>query len=465
MEQPIALILAAGKGTRLKSNLCKVLHEVAGRPMLAYVMEALLLAGVGRVCVVVGHQAEAVRSLVSGYDVEFAEQDPQMGTAHAVMAAKSFFDGHGGDVLILCGDTPLIRAQSIAGLVRAHHATQSRLTVVTASLADPTGYGRVIRNPKGSVERIVEEKDAQDAERLCNEINTGVYLVTAELLASLLPRIDANNAQGEYYLTDLVAEAVKDGATVHGHLADNSDEFEGINTRAQLARAASMIWQRNRDELMRGGVTLLDPATVYPDSDVVVGPDTIIYPGVTISGLTRIGSECVIESGVLIRDCHIGDRVEVRLGTRMEKARIGDGSTIGPMAHLRPDSHVGRNARVGNFVETKKTFLGDGSKAAHLTYLGDCRVGTEVNIGCGTITCNYDGKHKYTTVINDHCFIGSDVQLVAPVEIGEGSVIGAGSTITRDVPPRSLAVSRVKQKVYPLRRGQGPLSSEAEGKS
>lgn len=461
MKKHCAIILAAGKGTRMKSNLCKVLHPVAGKPMVSYVSEAVSLLGLDRTVVVVGHQAQDVRHCIDGPGIEFALQEPQLGTGHAVATAERLLGNFEGNLLILCGDIPLMQPATIQALLEFHQATDGPLTVATTFLERPHGYGRIVRNQAGEVLWIVEEKDAGEAEKEIQEINTGIYVADAAIVFRALRKVGVDNAQGEYYLTDVVGETVKEGLPVHRFVVSNPQEVLGVNTRADLAIVSRIVWDQRRDELMRSGVTLLDPGSVYVDADVKIGPDTVIFPSVTISGKTEVGSECVIESGVFISDCILKDRVKVLLGSRLESSLVDERSLVGPMAHLRPGTQVGKDARIGNFVEVKKTSVGDGSKAAHLTYLGDSTIGRGVNIGCGTITCNYDGKAKHPTIIGDRCFVGSDVQFVAPVEIGEGSVIGAGSTITKDVPPGSLAVSRAKQKNYPLRKGQGPdLSNE-----
>lgn len=452
MEKCAALVLAAGKGTRMRSRMCKVVHPVAGRPMIHYVVESLLDANVNDICVVVGHDGEAVRDSLVSYTVEFVEQEPQLGTAHAVAAARSVMEHCSGSVLILCGDVPLIRPQTITALLKFHHETMSRLTVVTTRVDDPGGYGRIIRHNNGElVTKIVEERDAEPEEKTVKEINTGMYVVSAHLLYALIDAVRPNNSQGEYYLTDIVEEAVKRGVSVHPFVLERPEEALGINRRSELARASRIVWDEVRERLMDSGVTLVDPCTTYVDDTVEVGSDTIIYPCTIVRGKTVIGKDCIVESGVHIFDSVLGDRVSVLQGSRLNKVVVRDGASIGPMAHLRPESDIGMNARIGNFVEVKKTLVGAGTKASHLTYLGDSTIGRDVNIGCGTITCNYDGKKKHPTIIHDSCFVGSDVQFVAPVEIGEGSLIGAGSTITKDVPPRSLAVSRSRQKIYPLR--------------
>ncbi len=462
MAEYAALILAAGKGTRMRSNLCKVLHPVAGRAMILYVLDAVKDAGFETVVTVVGHQSEEVKKTLAGRETKFAMQDPQLGTGHAVASARNQLEHFDGHILVLCGDIPLIQTETIRAFIRFHEEHSSNITVMTTFLDNPKGYGRIIRNGSHTVTRIVEDRDAQEEEKNIQEINTGVYLVNARLLYSLLERIRPDNAQAEYYLTDVVAEAFKDDVRVYGYVLTNSVEATGVNSRSELARVSSVIWNRTRQDLMDSGVTLLDPGAVYIDSRAHVGGDTVIHPGVTISGESEIGTECIIESGVYIIDSKVGKRVHILQGSRLNRATVLDDSSIGPMAHLRPEAQIGRDAKVGNFVEVKKTVFGDGSKAAHLTYLGDSFVGKNVNIGCGTITCNYDGKRKHRTVIGDRCFIGSDVQFVAPVEIGEGTVIGAGSTITRDVPPKSLAVSRTKQRNYPLRDDQLRTKSDDE---
>jgi bifunctional UDP-N-acetylglucosamine pyrophosphorylase/glucosamine-1-phosphate N-acetyltransferase len=460
MEEFAALILAAGKGTRMKSGVPKVLHHVAGSPMISYVVDAVRSGGFQEIVIVVGHESEEVRKVAQVPGIKFALQEPQLGTGHAVAAARECFGGFSGDILILCGDIPLLQPKTIKEFIRFHQNNNSMLTVMTTFPENPSGYGRIVRREGGRVAGIVEERDASEAEKAIMEINTGVYLANADLLYSLVSKLGADNSQGEYYLTDIVSEAAKESIPVHAFVLADAQEATGINTRSDLARVSTIVWNRLREDLMVSGVTLLDPSSVYVDSQVRIGADTVIHPGVTISGRTEIGNGCVIEPGVYIMDSKLGDGVKILQGSRLDRARVDAGTTVGPMANLRPEAQIGKNARIGNFVEVKKTVVGDGTKAAHLSYLGDSQIGVDVNIGCGTITCNYDGKKKHRTTIRDGCFIGSDVQFVAPVEIGEGSVVGAGSTITRNVPPRSLAVSRAKQKNFPLRKGQGPSDED-----
>lgn len=458
------LILAAGKGTRMKSGLCKVLHRVAGRPMMAYVLHTVKETGISKLSVIVGHQAVEVKQLFSETGIDFVLQEPQLGTGHAVSVAAESLGSHHGPVLVLCADIPLLRSETLSKFMRYHEENKSRLTVMTTRVENPLGYGRIIRQSEDLISRIVEERDATDEERTINEINTGVYLVDCKLLFDLVGLLENDNAQGEYYLTDIIGEAVARFIPVHAFVLGDSSEALGINTRSELAAASAIVWGRTRQRLMDSGVTLLDPSSAYIDSDTAAGPDTVIHPNVTIVGATAMGEGCEIESGVYILSSRLGNGVRILQGSRVDHAKVDDFTTVGPMAHLRPQADIGKNARIGNFVEVKKSVVGDGAKASHLTYLGDSLVGSNVNIGCGTITCNYDGKKKHRTVIGDNCFVGSDVQFVAPVEIGEGSVIGAGSTITKDVPPRSLAVSRSKQKVFPLRQGQGLKSADEDTK-
>lgn len=453
-----AIVLAAGKGTRMKSNLCKVLHEIAGRPMIFYVLDSARDAGIRKICVVVGHQADKVKKILEDQDVSFELQEPQLGTGHAVESARNSFRDFTGHILVICGDIPLVQSSTLKSMIDFHEKNQSRLTVMTAAVQAPHGYGRIVRTESGLIRSIVEEKDASESERNINEINAGVYLVESKLLFELLTRLRPNNAQGEYYLTDIILEANNDGISVHAYRINEFSEASGINSRADLAYVSKKIFKLIANMHMMAGVTIIDPATTYIDWDVKIGVDTAIWPGVVITGTTVIGERCSIEPHVFVSDSEIHDEAKILLGSRLNQAHVYEGASVGPMAHLRPDSKIGKNCKVGNFVEVKKTTLGDGSKASHLTYLGDSEIGANVNIGCGTITCNYDGRKKHKTVIGDNSFVGSDVQFVAPIKIGEGCVIGAGSTITKDVPDRSLAVTRAKQKVYQLRSGQGPQS-------
>jgi bifunctional UDP-N-acetylglucosamine pyrophosphorylase/glucosamine-1-phosphate N-acetyltransferase len=446
MDTVAAVILAAGKGTRMKSGLVKVLHPAAGRPMISWVIDSARDAGAAPTVLVVGHQAEAVRSAFSGAaDIRCALQEEQLGTGHAVACAREQLSGFSGTVLILCGDTPLLRGKTLQGLVASHRENGAALTVLTAVMDDPYGYGRVVRDTDGRVLRIVEQKDASPEEQALCEINSGIYCMEADFLFANIDSISSDNAQGEFYLTDLVAIAVKQGLTCLGRCTDDADEIMGVNDRAQLAEASCILRQRINRELMSSGVSLVDPEHTYIDHGVQIGTDTVVHPNCSISGATVIGSGCTIENGVSIAACSIGDKCHIKAGSVLEDSELYEDVTIGPMAHLRPGNVLHRHVKIGNFVEAKKIVMGEGSKASHLTYLGDAEIGSNVNIGCGTITCNYDGVKKHRTVIGDDVFIGSDVQLVAPVSVGRNSLVAAGTTVTIDVPPDSLALSRVPQ--------------------
>jgi len=441
-----AIVLAAGKGTRMKSSRAKVLHEIAGKPMLYYPLQAARQAGFERTQVVVGHQAEEVRSAVADSGVGFVEQTQQLGTGHALLCAAEVMNDFSGTLLLLCGDVPLLRAETLLEMLETHHREQAAVTVLTAELERPTGYGRIIRDD-ATVLRIVEEKDATAEEKRVKEINTGTYLFDAQFVFSALQGVGCENAQGEYYLTDVVAAAVKAGLPTRAVVLGEQDEAMGINDLRQLAVATALMRQRINDELMCSGVTMLDPATVYVDAGVEIGAGSLLHPNVMLRGETSVGPDCVVEMGVMVDDSRIAANVHLKTGSVIEDSDIGNNCKIGPMAHLRPGTNLAGDNKIGNFVETKKAVFGLGSQASHLTYVGDADVGKGVNFGCGTITCNYDGVNKYQTIIEDDVFIGSDTQFIAPVRIGRNSLIAAGSTITKDVPADSLALSRSEQKV------------------
>lgn len=446
MENVVAVILAAGKGTRMKSGLIKVLHPAAGRPMIAWPVDAARAAGAVPIVLVVGHQAESVRAAFSAADdIRCAMQEEQLGTGHAVACARNELSGFKGTVLILCGDTPLLTVDTLKGLIASHHANGAVLTVLTAMMDNPQGYGRVVRDDSGRVLRIVEQKDATPEEQSIHEINSGIYCVESDFLFANIGLIGSDNAQQEFYLTDLLLIAVSQGLTCLGLCTGDSAEIMGVNDRAQLAEAARILRRRINYGLMCSGVSLVDPEQTYIDQGVLIGPDTTIHPNCSISGSTVIGSGCTIESGVSIDGCRIGDGCHIKAGSVLEGSELHGAVAVGPMAHLRPGTVLHDHVKIGNFVETKKIVMGEGSKASHLTYLGDAEIGCNVNIGCGTITCNYDGVNKHRTVIGDDVFIGSDVQLVAPVTVGRNSLVAAGTTVTADVPPDSLAISRVSQ--------------------
>jgi bifunctional UDP-N-acetylglucosamine pyrophosphorylase/glucosamine-1-phosphate N-acetyltransferase len=438
------IILAAGLGTRMKSQTIKILHRAAGRPIIDYVLD-LAAEVCGRPPVmIVGHQRDEVQKHVDAR-ARFAVQDPPRGTGHALLQAAPFLRER-GRILILSGDVPLTRAETLRRLIDAHSREQNALTILTMRLDDPGRYGRVVRGADGAVQRIVEAKDASDAERAINEVNAGIYVFDVDGLAEKLRSLTADNAQGEYYLTDMVGVLRDAGKRIGTVTVDDPIETLGIDSRAQLATAEAEIQRRVVEKLMAEGVTFRNPATVVIDSTVSIGADTVVYPFVTIEGTTTIGRDCVIEPNVHLVNVTIGNDVHVKTGTVAEEATIEDEAMVGPYAHLRPGTRLGRHVKVGNFVETKKAVFGEGAKASHLSYIGDAEVGADVNIGAGTITCNYDGVNKHKTVLEDGVFIGSDTQLVAPVRVGKGAYVGAGSTITKDVPPDALALSRVPQK-------------------
>ena len=441
-----AVILAAGKGTRMKSELPKVLHAVAGVPMLKYPVGLARELGCAPTVAVIGHGAETVEAALAGSGVLFALQSQQLGTGHAVLCAEPQLAGFSGTLLLLCGDVPLLRRETLEALLHYHQARQATVTVLTAHMPNPHGYGRIVRQGE-EVLRIVEEKDASQQQRAINEINTGIYALEAPFVFEALKTIGCDNAQGEYYLTDVLAAARRAGRRVCALAAGAPEETMGINDRVQLAEAGALMRQRINRELMLAGVTLVDPATSYIEPQVRIGADSIIEPNVQLRGATVIGRDCRIDTGVCVDGCTVGDGVHLKAGSVMTDSSIGDRSEVGPMAHLRPGTVLLGENKIGNFVETKKSVLGQGSKASHLTYIGDAEVGRKVNIGCGTITCNYDGVNKHKTIIEDEVFVGSDTQFVAPVRIGRGALIGAGSTITRDVPADALALSRPEQKI------------------
>ena len=453
------VILAAGLGTRMKSRTVKVLHRAAGRPLIDYVVDLAWEMSDSPPVMVVGHQREAVQDHV-GKRARYAVQEQQLGTGHAVRQAIEALgrDARGKKILILSGDVPLTRPETLQRLADEHQRSGNALTLLTMRLDDPGLYGRIVRGGDGAVTKIVEAKDATAEQRKIQEVNAGIYLFDGEDLSDNLRRLSTNNAQGEYYLTDLIGMLRENGKRVDAMIIDNPTEVLGVNSRAELATVEAEIQRRVIERLMRDGVTFRNPSTVVIDSTVAIGPDTVVYPFVTIEGTTRIGNGCVIEPGVHLQNVTVGNDVHLKSGTVAEEAIIEDEATIGPYAHLRPGTKLGRHVKVGNFVETKKAIFGEGAKASHLSYIGDAEVGADANIGAGTITCNYDGVNKHKTVLEEGVFIGSDTQLVAPVRIGRGAYVGAGSTITKDVPPDSLALSRVPQKTiegWALRRRKG----------
>ena len=439
------VVLAAGKGTRMKSALPKVLHQAAGLTLIDHVLRAASSLEPTTTVVVVGHQAEQLQATVGKRPgLSFAVQEPQLGTGHALLQAAPALGSATGTVLLLSGDVPLLRADTLKRLRDVHERTGAVATVLTAVVDEPHGYGRIVRNGRG-IASIVEHKDATEAEREIREINSGIYAFDVGPLFDALREIGSSNAQGEYYLPDLVKIYRARGLTVETVTLDDAGEIMGVNSRKELAAVAARLRMMKNDALMGEGVTIVDPATTYIGPDVSVGADTILHPGVHLEGRTRIGSGCEIHSGVRIVDSTIDDRVLINNHCVITESHVASGAKLGPFAHIRPQSDIGEQAHVGNFVELKKTALGKGAKANHLAYLGDATIGERVNVGAGTITCNYDGVHKHPTVIEEGAFIGSDSQLIAPVRIGKGAYVAAGSSITEDVPADALAIARGKQ--------------------
>jgi bifunctional UDP-N-acetylglucosamine pyrophosphorylase / glucosamine-1-phosphate N-acetyltransferase len=429
----------------MKSGLPKVLHRIGGLSLIDYVIRASDTVSPDTVTVVTGHGAVRVqRHLVVYPRVATVLQEPQLGTAHALQQVEPVLAGKKGTLVLLSGDVPLLSGRTLGQLIDSHRSVSAAATVLTAVVDRPYGYGRIVR-ANDTIAKIVEERDASPAERAIKEINSGIYAFDLEPLFDALRSIPSQNAQGEFYLTDLVGIYRRRGLPVETVQAGTSDEIRGINSRAELGEVGRLVRQKKNEELMASGVTLVDCATTYIDVDVTVGPDTVIHPNVVIEGQTSIGAACEIRPNVCIRNCQVGDRVTIKSFCVLDGASVADDAELGPFAHLRPETAVGQKARVGNFVELKKTVLGAGSKANHLSYLGDATIGSNVNVGAGTITCNYDGVSKHPTVIEDGAFIGSDTQLIAPVTVGSGAYVGAGSSITENVPAGALGIARARQ--------------------
>jgi bifunctional UDP-N-acetylglucosamine pyrophosphorylase/glucosamine-1-phosphate N-acetyltransferase len=444
MSDLLAVILAAGKGTRMRSALPKVLHRVGGKPMVQHVLDAAGAAGAKKGVVVIGFGAESVREAL-GTQTEFVVQAEQLGTGHAVQQTAALLKNYTGTVMILCGDTPLLQSATLAGLFAAHKQTGASATVLTAHMPDPTGYGRVIRDDSGRVVKIVEHKDATEEERKVNEVNTGIYCFERPALFEALAAVNCANQQGEYYLTDVIGILAAKQAKVWAVAAGNYEETLGVNSRLQLAGAEKILRRRKLEELMDSGVTIMDPDSTFIDAAVQIGADTVIYPFTWIEGDdTRIGRNCLIGPNTRIQNTRIGHHVTLHFSYTHD-CEIQDGAVVGPYVHLRPQTVLTEGVKVGNFVEVKNSVVGQGSKIPHLSYIGDTDIGAGVNIGSGTITVNYDGKVKHRTTIEDHAFIGCNSNLVAPVTVGSGAYVAAGSTITKNVPPDSLGVARARQ--------------------
>ena len=438
-----SVILAAGMGTRMKSKMPKVLHKVCGKPLSKWVIDASKAAGADKVCAVVGRKAETVKEVL-GDVCKFALQAEQKGTGHAVMQAIDVIKNSKGEVVILNGDTPLITAETINKAIEYHKNNGNQATVITAILDDATGYGRIVRDNDGSVLKIVEQKDASKEEKKINEVNSGMYVFDAQSLVYALDKITPNNAQGEYYLTDTLEILLSAGKKIGGYAISDNDEIRGINDRVQLNEAEKIMQKRINEYHMRNGVTMRNPESVYIEDGVEIGNDTEICQNVTIKSGTKIGSDCVIGSGSMLDRAVIHDGVDV-LSSVILESEVDEGTHVGPFAYIRPNCHVGKEVKVGDFVELKNSNIDDGTKISHLTYIGDSDVGKRVNFGCGTVTCNYDGKKKYRTTIGDDCFVGCNTNFVSPINVGDGVYIAAGSTITEDIPENSLSIARARQ--------------------
>ena len=445
------IILAAGKGTRMKSDLVKILHPIAGTPMLALTLDLARSFRPDRLVVVVGSQRNLVREQFGAEDLLFVDQEEQLGTGHAVLTAGPALKDFQGTVLILCADVPLLSEETVKKFIKAHEEGLNTLSVLTTCLENPSGYGRVFRGEKGQLLRIVEEKDLRAGEETIREINTGIYCIEAPFLFSALLGLSDQNAQKEYYLTDIVAKASSQGKKAAAYLTEDPREVMGINTRLDLAKANQYLRHKIAERHMLEGVTLIDPQTTYIDHQVEIGRDTVLYPNCYLLGKTSLGKNCLIEPGCKITDTQVGNFVTIKASSVVSESIIEDRVEVGPFAHLRPLTVLREGSRIGNFVEVKKSVIGKGTKANHLSYLGDATVGEKVNIGAGTIFCNYDGRKKHPTLIEDGVFVGSNTELVAPIKIGRNAIIGAGSTITKEVPPDHLAVSRARQVNYKRR--------------
>lgn len=438
-----SVILAAGMGTRMKSNMPKVIHKVCGKELCRWVIDASAAAGADKICAVVGHKADMVKDAV-GDACSYALQAEQKGTGHAVMQAMDIIKATDGEVVILNGDTPLVTAEAITNAIEYHRNSGNKATVITAVLDDATGYGRIVRGEDGGVLRIVEQKDASEEEKKINEVNSGMYVFDSEALAFALDKITPNNAQGEYYLTDTLEILLKAGNKVGAYAIADNNEIRGINDRVQLSEAEKIMQKRINEMHMRNGVTMRNPESIFIEDGVEIGADTEICQNVTIKSGTKIGSNCTIGTGSVLDRALIHDGVDI-LSSVILQSEVDEGTHVGPFAYIRPNCRVGKEVKVGDFVEIKNANIGNGTKISHLTYIGDSDVGERVNFGCGTVTCNYDGKKKYRTTIGDDCFVGCNTNFVSPINVGDGVYIAAGSTITEDIPEGSLSIARARQ--------------------
>ena len=444
MEKRLAVVLAAGKGTRMKSELYKVLHTINGISMVEHVLRAVQQSNVERIVTIVGHGAETVRDVLADQS-EFALQEEQLGTGHAVLQAKDLLKDEEGSTLVICGDTPLFSAETLNQLFEFHEESNAKGTILTAIAEDPAGYGRVVRQSDKEVSRIVEQKDANEEEQAITEINTGTYVFNNKALFEALDKVGNENAQGEYYLPDVISIMKEAGDTVKAFTMDNFDEAIGVNDRIALAEATRLMTKRINEKHMRNGVTFVNPTATYIEVDVEIGQDTLIESGVSLKGNTKIGSYSTIGSNSEIISSTIADHVKIRQSV-LEFANVEENVTVGPFAHLRAKSVLKEGAHIGNFVEVKNSVVGKNSKAGHLTYIGDADIGTDVNVGCGTVFVNYDGKNKFRSTIGNDVFIGSGSNIVAPVTVGDRAIIAAGSTVNSDVPEEALAIARSRQE-------------------
>ncbi|KXH86828.1 bifunctional UDP-N-acetylglucosamine diphosphorylase/glucosamine-1-phosphate N-acetyltransferase GlmU [Sporosarcina sp. HYO08] len=444
MTNTYAIVLAAGQGTRMKSDLYKVLHPVCGKPMVEHVIDHIRSLNANRIVTIVGYGAEAVEEVL-GEKSEYALQKEQLGTAHAVQQAEQLIGDLEGTTIVVCGDTPLIRPETMEALIAHHDKTSAKATILTAYADDPTGYGRIIRGEDGQVLRNVEQKDATEEEQKVTEINTGTYCFNNRALFETLKKVKNDNAQGEYYLPDVVGILQSENERVSAYVTEDFSETLGVNDRVVLSEAESVMRRRIAEKHMRNGVTIIHPDATYISADATIGRDTVLQPGTMIEGQTVIGEKCIIGPNSQLVNSVIGDNTTIYSSVILS-SQIGNDTNVGPFAHIRPDSNVGNHVKIGNFVEVKKSTLGEGSKVSHLSYIGDSNVGSRVNVGCGTITVNYDGKNKYTTTIEDDAFIGCNSNLVAPVTVKQGAYVAAGSTITENVPENSLAIGRARQE-------------------
>ena len=438
-----AVILAAGKGTRMKSDLPKVLHKVAGISMLEHVFRSVNAINPEKTVTVVGHKAELVEQVLAG-QTDFVRQTEQLGTGHAVMMAEPVLENLTGQTLVIAGDTPLITGESLKNLIDFHINHKNVATILTAEADNPFGYGRIVRNQHGEVLKIVEQKDASDFEQQIKEINTGTYVFDNASLFKALKNINTNNAQGEYYITDVIGIFRENGEKVGAYTLKDFDESLGVNDRVALATAEGVMRRRINKQHMVNGVSFVNPDVTYIDVDVEIAPEVQLEANVTLKGQTKIGAETILTNGTYIVDSEIGERAVIT-NSMIEESSVADGVTVGPYAHIRPSSSLAKDVHVGNFVEIKGSSIGENTKAGHLTYIGNSEVGANVNFGAGTITVNYDGQNKYKTIIGDNVFVGSNSTIIAPVELGDNSLVGAGSTIDKDVPANAIAIGRSRQ--------------------